>query len=63
MVMLNFIKELNDFYNLALPSGGFFIYTNADNPNPFKSIDIILLTQDYCEVVLGCLLGLVKWLG
>jgi len=38
---------------MTLPSGGFYFYTNADNPNPFKSIDIIALREDFCVVVLG----------
>jgi len=37
----------------TLSIGGFFFYTNADNPNPFKSIDIIALREDYYVVVLG----------
>jgi hypothetical protein len=26
-----------NLYNYALPSGGFFFYTNGHNPNPFLS--------------------------
>jgi len=37
----------------TLSIGGFFFYTNADNPNPFKSIDIIALREDSYVVVLG----------
>jgi len=35
------------------PVEGFFFLTKGYNPNPFKSIDIIDLTQDSCVVVLG----------